>query len=89
MTFCFSFEVLLQLNLIQVNMRGGGPSWRRDENLYCNFPISVQIVLSYYKSVKKTHRKKQVNTAHLQPVVIYLFLSTRSLTLTYKLNKTC
>ena len=26
MTFCFSFEVLVKLNPIQVNIKGGGPS---------------------------------------------------------------
>ena len=25
-TFCFSFDVLIQLNPIQVNIEGGGPS---------------------------------------------------------------
>ena len=26
MTFCFSFDVLIKLNPIPVNIRGGGPS---------------------------------------------------------------
>ena len=26
MTFCFSFDVLIKLNPIQVNIEGGGPS---------------------------------------------------------------
>ena len=52
---------------------------------YNNFPISeatVRFALSYYESVRKTRRKKKVNTTRLRLVVIYLFLSTRSLTLT-------
>ena len=40
-------------------------------------------VLSYYKSFKQNRTKKQVNTTRLRVVVIDLFLSTRSLTLTY------
>ena len=42
-----------------------------------------QIVLSYNKSVKETRRKKYVNTSRLRLVIYNLFLSTRSLTLTY------
>ena len=55
-------------------------SRRRDENLYNNFPIfevTVRIVLS-----KLVERNKS-NTTRLR-LVIYLFLSTRSLT--YKVN---
>ena len=36
------------------------------------------IVLSYYKSVKKTRRQKKVNTTPLR-LVIYLFLITHTL----------
>ena len=37
MTFCFSFEVFITLNPIQVNMKRGGPTYyykakRRDES---------------------------------------------------------
>ena len=48
MTFCFSFEVFITLNPIQVNMKRGGPTYyykakRRDESrvLYCTVKTNV------------------------------------------------
>ena len=65
MTFCFFFDDLTKLNLIQVNIEGAGLHKNKQgggiKKPYCNFPIlkaTVRIVLSYYKSVKETRRKK-------------------------------
>ena len=44
-------------------IKGGGPSWRMDENLYNNFlilEVTVWIILSYYKSVKKLKKEMSI-----------------------------
>ena len=48
MTFCFSFEVLVTLNPIHVDIKGGGPTKEAVLKQYCNFLI---LEVTVYRSV--------------------------------------
>ena len=61
MTFCFSFDVLTKLNPIQVNIEGGGPKQGggiKNRTVTSRYWKLQYGLLSYYKSVKETRRKK-------------------------------
>ena len=69
MTFCFSFEVFVTLDPIQVNIKGGGPTYYTQEGgglktvLYLldigSYSADLSTaVLSYYKLVKDLIGKK-------------------------------